>query len=216
MDGGRFYHFNHVAMCTAASEGPDASLIWCAKRSAFASFAETALPLLASIHEPYSCQRLGLTPPAGGDGGRPVAFDCAEPWFLQERELLFQNRRFKSALTSNLIWLEAMFYVNFPCRVVVVYHPDLHEIKKGFLWMRKLSNAIVKAEALVKSDPAKFAALKNILETIYYLGEQTPREFFHYYLNFVKMISDLKGLPRRDRGAKGDVLKGFRFFVVLQ
>ena len=163
-------------MTSRVSEGVTGMLEWCAERAAYDGFTRTVLPLLRSITEPYVTKRLGLTPTASGEGAAPVPMSCQEPWFIEECELLRLNRSFKTCLASNIIWLDAMYYVNLPGRVAVVNHPNADVVKAGFFWLKQLANAIVKAEQLVTSDPIKYGDLKKILETAYYLDEQLPRE----------------------------------------
>jgi hypothetical protein len=169
---GKIYRLDHVNMLSKMSEGNAGMIEFYSDRAAFGAFQRTIIPLLQCADVDANMSFLGLQPSCTP----PHRFDMGIAWFREEVSHLHCLRKFTSSLSANLVWLEAMFFTNFPSKCPITLHTSEQERTLGLAWMRCATDAIVEAETLVSAEPNKYTALKGLLEEVGFLDEQFPRE----------------------------------------
>lgn len=170
--GGRFMQSEHVYMLHKMKQGVDGMIEFHADRACLGSYKRTIVPLLRSSLDPNVLQKLGFRQ----NLTNPVPQNCTEEWYKMELAIIRMKRKFDHCLAADMIWLDAQFFLTLPSKIPALLHSDATKAGNASKYMLLLTNAIVRAEALVKEDAVLRRDLQDLLTKCYYVGEQFARE----------------------------------------
>ena len=162
--GGRFLQYSYARNRERQSEGKDSQLQCAAERACFYWWRETTLPILNSVSSYEIVRKFGLL----RKQSRHVPHDSQAEWVQEQIAKAARFDAFTVSLASQDAWSDVTFSFTIPFAVQGVKATSEEDRKYVSMLMRRIVEAIMKAEKKVNDDPTINNALQKILDKIYF------------------------------------------------